>query len=94
MDSQILSLLRFFPVNYAAADKLASRNLVAALPDDATGPSPEDRRSAHEWLDAKLRELPTEQHLWLLGGYANGLLRASGIDVQQLQDPLAEEAAS
>ena len=94
VDDQIVSLLRFFPVHYAAADKLASRNLVAALPDDAERPTSDELQRAHGWLDAKLRELPTEQHRWLLGGYANGLLRASGIDVQQLQDPLAEEAAS
>lgn len=94
VDAQIVSLLRFFPVNHAAADKLATRKLVPALPDGIASPSPAELRQAHEWLDGKLRELPEDQHIWFLGGYANGLLRSAGMDVQQLQDPLAEEAAS
>lgn len=94
VDAQIVSLLRFFPVNHAAADKLATRNLVAALPDGIARPARQEIQRAHEWLDAKLRELPEEHHTWFLGGYANGLLRSSGIDVQQHQDSLAEETAS
>lgn len=94
VDQQILSLLRFFPVNHAAASKLATRNQAAALPADAATPEPEELQHAHQWLDKKLRELPAEQHSWFLGVYANGLLRASGIDVQSLRDPLAQEAAS
>lgn len=94
VDAQIVSLLRFFPVNHAAADKLATRKLVAALPDSVTRPAPDALQRAHEWLDTKLRELPEEQHPWFLGGYANGLLRSAGIGVQQLQDPFAEEVAS
>ena len=92
VDAQILSLLRFFPVNHAAAQKLANRNQTAALPDSAQRPLEAEVQQAHEWLDGRLREIPSEQHLWFLGVYANALLRSSGIDVRQLQDPLAEEA--
>lgn len=92
VDAQILSLLRFFPVNHAAAQKLATRNQTTALPDSAEPPSEVAMQQAHEWLDGRLREIPSEQHLWFLGVYANALLRSSGIDVRQLQDPLAEEA--
>jgi len=94
VDDQILGLSRFFPVNYAAAEKLATRNQVSALPDSVEMPEREALRQAHEWLDGRLRGMSPEQHPWFLGVYANALLRSSGLDVRQLQDPLAEEASS
>ncbi|XOZ34193.1 1-acyl-sn-glycerol-3-phosphate acyltransferase [Halomonadaceae bacterium KBTZ08] len=92
VDDQILSLLRFFPVNHAAAEKLATRNQAGPLPERADQPSRAQLKQAHEWLDNRLRDIPPEQHPWFLGVYANALLRSAGIEVAQLRDPLAEEA--
>lgn len=92
VDRQILSLMRFYPVHYAAAEKLRAQGVVGSLPDTLTGtmPEPSRLRRAHRFLDERLAEVEPPLHPWLLGVYANALLRWHDRSVRQLQDPAEE----
>lgn len=89
VDEQILSLMRFHPVNYAAAEKLASRHAVNALPASLLQEMPDRARlsEAHSELDHRLQAMDPALHPWLLGIYANALLRRHNVAVGELRNP-------
>lgn len=77
LDQRILNQTRFYPVNFAATEKLVSRHVLEALPEGlaAAMPLKEQRTQAHAWLDQRLQPLEAPLHRWILGIYANPLLR-------------------
>lgn len=89
VDEQILELMRFHPINYAAAEKLATRNTVAALPASLQNemPDSDSLSEAHAQLDQRLQELDPALHPWLLGIYANALLRRHSVAIGELRNP-------
>lgn len=77
LDQRILEQTRFYPVSYAATEKLVSRGVLDQLPEGLTDvlPPREERTSAHARLDQRLQPLEPALHRWVLGIYANPLLR-------------------
>lgn len=92
VDRQILSLMRFYPVHYAAALKLVEHGVIDALPESLQRAMPEDTelRRAHRFLDERLDPQPPALHPWMLGIYANALLRYHSLPLAALRNPAAE----
>ena len=95
-DEQILALMRFYPVNYAAAEKLATRHTISALPASLQRemPEPSSLSEAHAQLDQRLQGTDPALHPWLLGIYANALLRRHNVAAGELRNPGDEPAES
>lgn len=89
VDRQILGLMRTHPINHAAAQKLVSRGILSALPDalQREEPDPASLSEAHAALDERLRDMDPALHPWLLGIYANALLRKYNVAVGELRTP-------
>ncbi len=94
LDQRILEQTRFYPVNFVAAEKLVTRNVLQALPEGLAEvlPAKEERTRAHAWLDQRLQPLDPALHRWILGIYANPLLRHYSAVPQELMNQEHEDA--
>jgi len=87
-DEQILALMRFQPVNYAAAEKLVTRHTVSALPESLQQEMPDSGLSPMLTPSSTSAFMVwTPLHPWFLGIYANALLRRHNVSVGELRNP-------
>lgn len=79
IDAAVLEAYRLFPTNYVAYDKLRALQPERGLPDLPWDEKPADIEVARHWLDGHLSQCPEELHPYLLGMYANPVIRKFGV---------------